>query len=81
MGFHSKNIFENLASVLKTEGKVLAELSTYMASFEDKDKSAFKEKYKTIGNDSGFILDDQNSKFIWKYIYKPKKEQEENEIK
>lgn len=77
MGFHSKNIFENLASILKSDGKVLAELSTYMATFEEKDKIAFKEKFKTIGIDSGFILDDQNSKFIWKYIYKPKKEQEE----
>lgn len=75
MGIHSKNIFDKAADILKPKGKVLAELSSYMAAFEEKDKLAMKEKYKTIGNEHGFILDDQTCKYIWKYIYRPKKEE------
>lgn len=78
MGFHSKNIFENIPSIIKPNGKVLTELSTYMAAFQDKEKNAAKEHYKTMGKDHGFILDDQSSKYIWKYIYKPRRKTEEN---
>ncbi len=75
LGIHSKNIFEKAADILKPDGKVLGELSTYMAAFEDKNKLAMKEKYKTIGNEHGFILDDQSCKYMWKYIHRPKKEE------
>jgi len=74
LGFHSKNIFENIPDILKSNGKVLAELSTYMAAFDEKEKNAAKEKYKTFGKEKGFILEDQNSKYIWKYIFKPRTE-------
>jgi hypothetical protein len=75
MGVHSKNIYEKVAEILKPDGKVLTELSSYMATFEEKDKLAMKEKYKTIGYEHGFIIDDQSSKHMWKYIYRPKKEE------
>lgn len=74
LGIHSKNIFDKASDILKPEGKVLTELSTYMATFEEKDKLAMKEKYKTIGTEHGFILDDQSCNYMWKYIYRPKKE-------
>lgn len=75
MGVHSKNIFDKVADIIKPNGKVMTELSTYMATFEEKDKLSMKEKYKTIGNEHGFILDDQSSQHMWKYVYKPKKEE------
>ena len=71
MGFHSKNIFDNLSNVLKDEGKVLAEMNTYMATFDDKDKIAGKETFKNLGMDNGFILEDQSCNYIWKYIRIP----------
>lgn len=77
MGFHSKNIFANIPDILKLDGKVLAELNTYMAAFDQKEKDSGKETFKNIGKDQGFVLDDQSSKFIWKYIFRPKKQSEE----
>lgn len=71
LGFHSKNIFENVGGILKDEGKVLAELNTYMATFEDKDKLAGKETFKNLGKEHGFILEDQSSNYIWKYVKAP----------
>ncbi len=76
LGFHSKNIFENLSSVLKDDGKVLAELNSFMATFDDKEKLASKETYKNLGKEHGFILEDQSFKYIWKYMKLSEKEED-----
>lgn len=65
-----------MSQILKKDGKVLAELNTLMATFENKEKDLAKETYKNLGINHNFILDDQSCKYMWKYVYKTTNETE-----
>jgi hypothetical protein len=70
LGFNSKNIFDKLSVLGKKDMTLLVELNTFMTSFNDNEKQLYKDKLKSMAKDFNYFLDDSNSKYIWKFLYK-----------
>ena len=70
LGLSSKNIFKEAPIVGKKNSKLLIELNSYMTTFDEKQKTQYKEKLKQVAMEAGYILEDTNSKYMWKFIYK-----------
>ena len=79
-GFHAKSKFNEMQkSVLKPTSRILFELNSYMASFEEKTRKEYRENLVKMCKNNGFILDDTSLKYL--YQFKVKQEnQEENAI-
>ena len=76
-GFHSSSKFdENQKQVLKKTTRILFELNSYMASFNDKQREEYNKKIIELGKKNDFVLDDTS----FKYVYQFKIKQEEKEI-
>ena len=77
-GFHAKSKFNEMQkSVLKPTSRLLFELNSYMASFEEKTRKEYKENLVKMCKNNGFILDDTSLKYL--YQFKLKQEREENQ--
>ena len=77
-GFHAKSKFNEMQkSVLKPTSRLLFELNSYMASFEEKTRKEYKENLIKMCKNNGFVLDDTSLKYL--YQFKVKQEREENQ--
>ena len=79
-GFHASSKFNEMQkSVLKPTSRLLFELNSYMASFEEKTRKEFKENLVKICKNNGFILDDTSLKYLYQFKVK-QPSQDENTI-
>ena len=65
-------------SVLKPTSRLLFELNSYMASFEEKTRKEYKENLVKLCKNNGFVLDDTSLKYLYQFKIKPPS-QDENE--
>ena len=68
-------------SVLKPTSRILFELNSYMASFEEKTRKEYRENLVKMCKNNGFILDDTSLKYLYQFKIKqeqPGENQEEN---
>ena len=69
-------------SVLKPTSRLLFELNSYMASFEEKTRKEYKENLVKMCKKNGFVLDDTSLKYLYQFKIKqsnPEENQIENE--
>ena len=79
-GFHASSKFNEMQkSVLKTTSRLLFELNSYMASFEEKTRKEYKENLVKMCKNNGFILDDTSLKYLYQFKIK-QPNQNENEF-
>ena len=77
-GFHAKSKFNEMQkSVLKPTSRLLFELNSYMASFEEKTRKEYKENLIKMCKNNGFVLDDTSLKYL--YQFKVKQESQDNQ--
>ena len=77
-GFHAKSKFNEMQkSVLKPTSRLLFELNSYMASFEEKTRKEYKENLIEMCKNNGFVLDDTSLKYL--YQFKVKQESQVNQ--
>ena len=78
-GFHASSKFNEMQkSVLKPTSRLLFELNSYMASFEEKTRKEYKENLVKLCKNNGFVLDDTSLKYLYQFKIKPPS-QDENE--
>ena len=79
-GFHATSKFNEMQkSVLKPTSRLLFELNSYMASFEEKTRKEYKENLIIICKKNGFILDDTSLKYLYQFKMKQENEEENQE--
>ena len=80
-GFHASSKFNEMQkSVLKPTSRLLFELNSYMASFEEKTRKEYKENLVKMCKNNGFILDDTSLKYLYQFkIKQPNQNENENE--
>ena len=79
-GFHAKSKFNEMQkSVLKPSSRLLFELNSYMASFEEKTRKEFKENLVKMCKNNGFVLDDTSLKYLYQFKMKQESQQDNNE--
>jgi len=80
-GFHAKSKFNDMQkSVLKPSSRILFELNSYMASFEEKTRKEYKENLVKMCKNNGFVLDDTSLKYLYQFKIKQENQgQDENE--
>ena len=79
-GFHAKSKFNEMQkSVLKPTSRLLFELNSYMASFEEKTRKEFKENLVKMCKNNGFVLDDTSLKYLYQFKIKQEGQQDNNE--
>ena len=86
-GFHASSKFNEMQkSILKESSRILFELNSYMASFEEKTRKEYKENLVKLCKNNGFVLDDTSLKYLYQFKVKPpnqdenQNENEENTI-
>ena len=76
-GFHATSKFNEMQkSVLKPNSRLLFELNSYMASFEEKTRKEYKENLIKLCKKNGFILDDTSLKYLYQFKLKQENEQD-----
>ena len=76
-GFHAKSKFNEMQkSILKPTSRLLFELNSYMASFEEKTRKEYKENLVKMCKNSGFILDDTSLKYLYQFKVKQENQDE-----
>jgi hypothetical protein len=79
-GFHASSKFNEMQkSVLKPTSRLLFELNSYMASFEEKTRKEYKDNLVKMCKNNGFILDDTSLKYLYQFKIK-QPNQDENQI-
>ena len=79
-GFHASSKFNEMQkSVLKPTSRLLFELNSYMASFEEKTRKEYKDNLVKMCKNNGFILDDTSLKYLYQFKIK-QLNQDENQI-
>jgi len=77
-GFHASSKFNEMQkSVLKPNTRLMFELNSYMASFEEKTRKEYKENLIKMCKNNGFYLDDSSLKYLYQFKIK-KEEQNDN---
>ena len=66
-------------SVLKPTSRLLFELNSYMASFEEKTRKVYKENLVKMCKKNGFILDDTSLKYLYQFKMSHENNQENQE--
>ena len=80
-GFHASSKFNEMQkSVLKPSSRLLFELNSYMASFEEKTRKEYKENLVKMCKNNGFILDDTSLKYLYQFKIKQPSQEDENQI-
>ena len=87
-GFHARSKFNEMQkSILKPTTRLLFELNSYMASFEEKTRKEYRENLVKMCKNNGFVLDDTSLKYLYQFKIKQENQQEnqqeneeENEI-
>ena len=80
-GFHASSKFNEMQkSVLKPNSRLLFELNSYMASFEEKTRKEYKENLVKMCKNNGFILDDTSLKYLYQFKIKQPSQEDENQI-
>jgi len=67
-------------SVLKPTSRLMFELNSYMASFEEKTRKEYKENLVKMCKNNGFILDDTSLKYLYQFKIKQPSQEDENQI-
>ena len=76
-GFHASSKFNEMQkSVLKPTSRLLFELNSYMASFEEKTRKEYKENLVKMCKNNGFILDDTSLKYLYQFKIKQQSQEE-----
>ena len=79
-GFHARSKFNEMQkSVLKPTTRLLFELNSYMASFEEKTRKEYRENLVKMCKNNGFILDDTSLKYLYQFKIKQENQQENHE--
>ena len=79
-GFHATSKFNEMQkSILKPTSRILFELNSYMASFEEKTRKEYKENLVKMCKKNGFILDDTSLKYLYQFKVKPENQGENPE--
>ena len=79
-GFHATSKFNEMQkSVLKPTSRLLFELNSYMASFEEKTRKEYKENLVKMCKKNGFILDDTSLKYLYQFKMSHENNQENQE--
>ena len=79
-GFHAASKFNEMQkSVLKPTSRILFELNSYMASFEEKTRKEYRENLVKMCKNNGFILDDTSLKYLYQFKIKQEQQGENQE--
>ena len=79
-GFHAKSKFNEMQkSVLKPTSRLLFELNSYMASFEEKTRKEYRENLVKMCKNNGFILDDTSLKYLYQFKVKQETQEPQDE--
>ena len=80
-GFHASSKFNEMQkSVLKPTSRLMFELNSYMASFEEKTRKEYKENLIKMCKGNGFVLDDTSLKYLYQFkIKQPNQEDDQEE--
>ena len=79
-GFHASSKFDlTQKNVLKPNTRILFELNSHMASFNEKQREEYIAKIKELGQKNNLILDDTTLKYLYQFKYKEQQKEKDNE--